>query len=249
MTIAYNYVQNLADNTLILGQRLSEWCGMGPFLEEDLALTNTALDIIGQAKMLMELAAEIKGTDYSADDLAFMRDQHEFKNVILVEQPNGDYSQTMLRQYFMDVYHVHLYQILSGSKHKQLAGIAEKSLKEVTYHLERSQLWMQRMAHGTQESFSRLQASLNKLWHYHHELFEESDELNELVKQGIAANPNELKQKWQNDVNALLASTPLEVPQIGWKATGGRVGHHSEYLGKMLCEMQFLQRAYPGCEW
>jgi len=245
----YNYVQNLADNTLILGQRLSEWCGLGPFLEEDLALTNTALDIIGQAKMLLEFAAEIKGSGESPDELAFMRDQHEFKNVILVEQPNGDYSQTMLRQYFMDVYHVHLYKALSNSSNQQLAGIAAKSLKEVTYHLERSELWIKRMAHGTEESFNRLQASLNKLWHYYHELFEESEELTELVKQGIAADPNALKQLWKNDVNVLIESTPLKIPQTGWKATGGLQGQHSEYLGIMLCEMQFLQRAYPNCEW
>ena len=245
----YDYVQNLADNTLILGQRLSEWCGVGPFLEEDLALTNTALDVIGQAKMLLELASDIKNTDESADDLAFMRDQHEFKNVLLVEQPNGDYSQTMLRQYFMDVYHYHLYQALSNSANEQLAGIAAKSLKEVTYHVERSELWVKRMAEGTEESFNRIQNSLNKLWHYQHELFEESDELAELVKQGIAADPNVLKLKWQKDVNTLIDSTSLEIPSKGWKATGGRVGHHSEYLGLMLCEMQFLQRAYPNCEW
>ncbi len=244
-----DYVQNLADNTLILGQRLAEWCGLGPFLEEDLALTNTCLDIIGQAKMLLEFAAELKEGNETADDLAFMRDQHEFKNVILVEQPNGDYSQTMLRQYFMDVYHVHLYQALSTSTNQKLAGIAAKSLKEVVYHLERSELWIKRMALGTDESFQRVQASLDKLWHYHHELFEETESLTELVKQGIAADPNVLKQLWLKDVNALLASTPLEIPQKGWKATGGRKGHHSEYLGLMLCEMQFLQRAYPNSEW
>ncbi len=249
MSAEYNYVLNLADNTLILGQRLSEWCGVGPFLEEDLALTNTALDIIGQAKMLLEFAAELKDSDDSADDLAFMRDQHEFKNVILVEQPNGDYSQTLLRQYFMDVYHLHLYTALSNSKNEQLAGIAAKSLKEVNYHLERSDLWIKRMAHGTEESFNRLQASLDKLWHYHHELFEESDELTELVEQGIAADPKQLKELWESEVNGLLSSTPLKIPQTGWKATGGRVGNHSEYLGLMLCEMQFLQRAYPNCEW
>ena len=244
-----DYVQNLADNTLILGQRLSEWCGLGPFLEEDLALTNTSLDIIGQAKMLLEFAAELKGDNETADDLAFMRDQHEFKNVILVEQPNGDYSQTMLRQYFMDVYHVHLYQALSTSTNQKLAGIAVKSLKEVVYHLERSELWIKRMALGTGESFQRLQASLDKLWHYYHELFEETESLTELVNQGIAADPKALKANWLKDVNELLDSTPLIIPQKGWKATGGRKGHHSEYLGLMLCEMQFLQRAYPNSEW
>jgi len=245
----YNYIQNLADNTLVLGQRLSEWCGVGPFLEEDLALTNTALDIIGQSKMLLELAAEVKGSGETADELAFMRDQHDFKNIILVEQPNGDYSQTMLRQYFMDVYHCHLYQALSNSANQQLADIAAKSVKEVIYHLERSELWIKRMAHGTEESFNKIQASLDKLWHFHHEMFEESDELKVLVKNGIAADPNELKQKWSTDVNSLINSTSLIIPQKGWKATGGRIGHHSEYLGLMLCEMQFLQRAYPNCEW
>ena len=249
MPALYNYVLNLADNTLILGQRLSEWCGVGPFLEEDLALTNTSLDIIGQAKMLLELAAEIKDDDKTADDLAFMRDQHQYKNVLLVEQPNGDYAQTMLRQYMMDVYHVYLYDALSKSKNDKLAAIAEKSLKEVTYHKERSELWIKRMALGTEESLKRLQNAMNHLWHYHHELFESNNEIGDLVQQGIAANPEELHKQWGAEVNELIAQTPLEVPQTGWKATGGRVGHHSEYLGKMLCEMQFLQRAYPNCEW
>ncbi len=249
MSALYNYVLNLADNTLILGQRLSEWCGVGPFLEEDLALTNTSLDIIGQAKMLLELASEIKGDDETADDLAFMRDQHLFKNVLLVEQPNGDYAQTMLRQYMIDVYHVYLYEELSNSSHEKLAAIAEKSLKEVTYHKQRSELWIKRMALGTQESHKRMQNAMNHLWHYHHELFESNDEIDELVQQGIAANPEELHKKWDVEVKDLITQTPLEIPTTGWKATGGRVGHHSEYLGKMLCEMQFLQRAYPGCEW
>jgi ring-1,2-phenylacetyl-CoA epoxidase subunit PaaC len=249
MPVLYNYVLNLADNTLILGQRLSEWCGVGPFLEEDLALTNTSLDIIGQAKMLLELASEIKGDDKTADDLAFMRDQHLFKNVLLVEQPNGDYAQTMLRQYLMDVYHVYLYDALSKSNHEKLAAIAEKSLKEVTYHKQRSELWIKRMALGTKESHKRMQNAMNPLWHYHHELFESNDEIDALVKQGIAANPEELHKRWDEEIKALIAQTPLEIPQTGWKATGGRVGHHSEYLGKMLCEMQFLQRAYPNCEW
>ena len=245
----YNYIQNLADNTLILGQRLAQWCGHGPFLEEDLALTNTSLDILGQAQMLLNLAAETKDDGSTADELAFLRDAIAFKNVILVEQPNGDFAQTMLRQYFMDVYHLHLYTILSGSSNQRLAEIAEKSLKEVTYHLERSQLWMQRLAHGTEESFDRLQKALNLLWHYTHELFEESQELDDLVEQGIAADPIRLKIYWEADVKEWLASTSLAIPKAGWRATGGLKGHHSEYLGLMLCEMQFLQRAYPNCEW
>lgn len=249
MSSLYNYVLNLADNTLILGQRLSEWCGVGPYLEEDLALTNTALDIIGQSQMLLELACEIKGSNKTPDDLAFLRDSIDFRNVILVEQPNGDYAQTMLRQYFMDVYHVYLYKSLSNSSNEKLAAIAAKSLKEVTYHLERSELWMKRMALGTKESFNRLQAALNKLWHYHHELFESNETMQQLVDEGIAADPRGLKQNWESDVRKLFAMTSLEIPQSGWKATGGLQGHHSEYLGKMLCEMQFLQRAYPNCEW
>ena len=248
MSAHYNYVLNLADNTLILGQRLSEWCGIGPFLEEDLALTNTALDIIGQAQMLLNYAAELKGNG-TADELAYLRDQHEFKNVLLAEQPNGDYAQTMFRQYMLDVYHENLYSALAMSQDQKLAAIAEKSLKEVIYHKQRSELWIKRMALGTDESFERLQNALNHLWHYHHELFESNNEVENLVEQGIAANPKELHKKWDAEVKELIAQTPLEIPQTGWKATGGRVGHHSEYLGKMLCEMQFLQRAYPGCEW
>ena len=248
MSALYNYVLNLADNTLILGQRLSEWCGIGPFLEEDLALTNTALDIIGQAQMLLNYAAELKG-EGTADDLAFLRDQHEFKNVLLCEQPNGDYAQTMLRQYMLDVYHENLYSALAKSKDQKLAAIAIKSRKEVIYHKQRSELWMKRMALGTDESFERLQNALNHLWHYHHELFESNAEIEDLLQQGIAANPKELHKKWDAEVKELIAQTALEIPQTGWKATGGRIGHHSEYLGKMLCELQFLQRAYPNCEW
>jgi ring-1,2-phenylacetyl-CoA epoxidase subunit PaaC len=248
MSALYNYVLNLADNTLVLGQRLSEWCGVGPFLEEDLALVNTSLDIYGQAKMLLNLAAELKGSG-TADDLAFLRDQHDFKNVLLVEQPNGDYARTMLRQYMIDVYHVHLYTALSQSSHEQLAAIAEKSLKEVKYHLQRSELWIKRMAHGTTESLNRLQNALNYLWHYHHELFEKTQGIEELLEQKIAADPVELQKQWLQETEALISSTALEIPQTGWHATGGRVGHHSEYLGLMLCEMQFLQRAYPNCEW
>lgn len=244
-----DYILNLADNTLILGQQLSRWCGVGPFLEEDLALTNTSLDIIGQAKMLLELASELDENNKSADDLAFLRDQHQFKNVLLVEQPNGDYAMTIMRQYLMDVYHFYLYDSLSSSTHERLAAIAEKSLKEVKYHKQRSELWIKRMALGTEESYTRIQKAMNCLWHYHHELFEINDDIERLVKQGIAANPLDLYEKWSKEVQVLISKTSLEIPQKGWKATGGRVGHHSEYLGKMLCEMQFLQRAYPNCEW
>ena len=248
MSALYDYVLNLADNTLVLGQRLSQWCGVGPFLEEDLALVNTSLDVFGQARMLLQLAAELKGSG-TADDLAFLRDQHEFKNVLLVEQLNGDYAHTMMRQYMIDVYHVHLYTALSQSSHEQLAAIAEKSLKEVKYHLQRSELWIKRMALGTEESLSRLQEALNNLWHYHHELFEKNEEMEVLIQQNIAANPEDLHEKWLLETEALISTTPLKIPQSGWHATGGRIGHHSEYLGLMLCEMQFLQRAYPNCEW
>ncbi|VAW36615.1 1,2-phenylacetyl-CoA epoxidase, subunit C [hydrothermal vent metagenome] len=249
MSALYNYVLNLADNTLILGQRLSQWCGHGPFLEEDLAMTNTALDLLGQAQMLLNYAAELKNSGETADDLAFLRDAIEFRNVLLVEQPNGDFADTIVRQYFMDVYHVHLYTALSTSSDKQLAAIAEKALKEVNYHLQRSSQWMQRLAHGTDESFMRLQKTINILWHYHHELFEQSDKLTDLVKQNIAPDPQQLYTKWDAEVKGLIATTSLQIPKSGWVATGGLKGHHSEYLGIMLCEMQFLPRAYPNCEW
>jgi ring-1,2-phenylacetyl-CoA epoxidase subunit PaaC len=249
MSALYNYVIHLADNNLILGQRLSEWCGHGPFLEEDLALTNSCLDILGQSQMLLNYAAELQGEGKTADDLAFLRDAHEFRNVLLVEQPNGDFAQTMVRQYFVDVYNVQLYTALSESKDETLAAIAAKSLKESEYHLERSAEWMNRMAFGTEESESRLQNAFDELWGYHLELFEDTEGQQDLVSQGIAVDNNNLKDKWTTVVNSWLKTSPINAPESYWHATGGLQGHHSEYLGHMLCEMQFLQRAYPNCEW
>lgn len=249
MSNLYNYVLNLADNTMILGQRLSEWCGLGPFLEEDLAVTNTCLDLIGQAQMFYNLAVELTDSGKSADDLAFLRDAIGYRNVLLVEQPNGDYAQTIVKQYFMDVYHVHLYTGLMQSSNKDLAAVAEKSLKEANYHLERSNLWMLRLANGTEESFNRMQTAINTLWHYHHELFEKPDYIDELISKKNVPDPEVLEQAWEDQVAVLIKSTDLVIPEAGWNATGGLEGHHSKYLGKMLCEMQFLQRAYPNCEW
>lgn len=249
MSDLYNYVIKQADNALILGQRLSEWCGHGPFLEEDLALTNTSLDILGQAQMLLDYAAKIHSEKKTADDLAFLRDAHEFRNVLLVEQPNGDFAQTMVRQYFIDVYNYNLYQELQNSTDNNLAAIAEKSLKEVNYHVERSQEWLNRMAFGTEESFTRLQNSFDDLWGYHLELFENTKGQEKLVEQGIAVSNEKLSVQWLETVEKWLETTEIKLPKKYWKATGGQKGHHSEYLGLMLCEMQFLQRAYPNCEW
>lgn len=249
MTALYDYVLHLADNNLILAQRLSEWCGHGPFLEEDLALTNCCLDILGQAQMLLNYASDLQGNQQSADDLAFLRDAHEFRNVLLVEQPNEDFAHTMVRQYFIDTYNTLLYKKLSQSTDKQLAAIAEKSLKESNYHLERSQEWMNRLAFGTEESFARLQSAFDELWGYHLELFENTKGQNDLVEQGVAVCNQELQKNWTLSVENWLETTPIEKPESFWHATGGLQGHHSEHLGLMLCEMQFLQRAYPNCEW
>ncbi len=245
------YALRLGDNALILGQRLSEWCGHGPFLEEDIALTNLSLDLIGQAQLLLELAAQQRpdGTYTDADQLAYLRDAHEFRNALLTEQPNGDFAHTMLRQYLMDVHDEKLYAALTTSRWQQLADIASKTLKEIRYHKQHSGGWLQRLGQGTEESHARLQKALDDLWFYTPELFE-VDALNQrLHAAGIAPDMRELEKQWRAEVESALQRAGLELPASGWVATGGKKGHHSEHLGYILAEMQFLQRAYPGCEW
>ena len=244
------YALRLADSALTMGQRLAEWCGHGPYLEEDVALTNVSLDYFGHANMLYTIAAEHLDDGRSADDLAFLRDVHDFKNPILTELPKGDFGYTILKQYFMDCYNVRLYQALLNSSHQGLADVAAKAVKEAKYHRDRSELWVKRLALGTDESHQRIQRSLDDLWFYTPELFEINDVIQSLVDAGVAADPSTLKTEWQKEVEHLLIQVcGLTLPETGWVATGGLNGEHSEHLGYMLAEMQFLQRAYPGCQW
>ncbi|WP_395376233.1 1,2-phenylacetyl-CoA epoxidase subunit PaaC [Marinicella sp. W31] len=243
------YALRLADSALTMGQRIAEWCGHGPYLEEDVALTNVSLDYFGHANMLYSVAAELLDDGRSADQLAFLRDVHEFKNPILTELPKGDFGYTMLKQYFMDCFNSYLYQALLQSNHQALSDIAAKAIKEVKYHKDRSELWVKRLAMGTEESRTRMQRSLDDLWFYTPELFETNAIIDALIQDKIAADPQTFKTAWQQEVEGLLKTCSLQLPETGWVATGGLKGEHSEHLGYMLAEMQFLQRAYPGCEW
>lgn len=243
------YLLRLGDDSLILGHRLSEWCGHGPVLEEDIALTNIALDLIGQANSLLEYAGAVKGDGSTADDLAFLRFDREYRNLLLVEQPNGDYGMTIMRQFLFDAYRKLLFERLCQSNDAQLAAIAEKSLKETKYHLKHSSEWVIRLGDGTEESHQRIQDSLNTLWRYTSELFYSDDFDHDLNEMNILPSMPNLDDEWLNLVKRVLDEATLQIPQNDWKQEGGRKGMHSEHLGYILAEMQYMQRAYPGMEW
>jgi ring-1,2-phenylacetyl-CoA epoxidase subunit PaaC len=243
------YLLRLGDNALVLSHRLSEWCGHGPVLEEDLALSNVALDLLGQAQFWLGYAAELEGRGRDADALAYRRDVWDFRNVLLVEQPNGDYAQTMARQFYFDAWHYHFLSALISSTDARIAEIAAKALKEVTYHLDRSALWVVTLGDGTDESHQRMQDAINDLWAYTGELFEVDEVESSLTAQGIAADLAQLVAPWQATVEDTLRQGTLEMPDTTWMQTGGKKGVHSESLGYILTEMQFLQRAYPEATW
>jgi ring-1,2-phenylacetyl-CoA epoxidase subunit PaaC len=259
-----NYTLHLADNALILAQRNSEWCGHGPVLEQDIAITNISLDLIGQARSLYQYAAElINSTDSSPigasregaaseDTLAYMRDSREFKNCLLAEQPNGDWAQTILRQFFFSTYQFFLYQRLQQSTDTTLAAIAEKSLKEVTYHVRWSSEWVIRLGDGTEESHDRLLNALDELWMFTGELFISAGYEVEVANAGIGVDVSALKAEWEQRVNEIFAEATINTAGSGqgsWMQSGGKEGIHTEHLGFILAEMQSMQRAYPGCEW
>lgn len=245
----FQYALSLGDNSLILGQRLSEWCGHAPVLEEDIAITNIALDLIGQARLWLSCAAEIEGKGRDEDQLAFLRDAQDFRNVLLVEQPNGDFAETLARQFYFDAWHYLLLEGLSRSSDPRFADISGKALKEVTYHLQRSSDWVLRLGDGTDESHARMQAAIDGLWMYTGELFEMGDNEKALAERGIACDVQQLHEPWLNLVQDVLSDATLQMPSAGWMQRGGRDGRHTEHLGHMLAEMQFLQRAYPGAQW
>jgi ring-1,2-phenylacetyl-CoA epoxidase subunit PaaC len=243
------YLLRLGDNALILGHRLSEWCGHSPALEEDLALSNVALDLIGQTQLWLNLAGEVEGKGRDADKLAYLRDARDFRNVLLVEQPNGDFAGTMARQFYFDAWHYLLLRELTGSKDARIAEIAAKGLKEVTYHLERSRDWVLRLGDGTEESHGRMQTAIDDLWMYTGELFE-SDEIDQaMVQDGLGPDLATLQEPWLGLVRATTEEATLSLPQPGWAQKGGKRGIHSEHLGYILADLQFLQRAYPNATW
>lgn len=245
----FEYTLRMADDSLILGHRVSEWCGHGPILEEDIALTNIALDLVGQATNLLEYAATVEAAGRNADDLAFLRYDRDYRNALLVEQKNGDFGDTIARQFFFDVFRKSFFEALMKSADANLAGIAEKSLKETKYHLKHSSEWMIRLGDGTEESHERIQKSVDTLWRYTEELFftDEVDEL--LLAENIAVDMTPLKAAWKTYVGEILTEATITIPSHSWQQAGGRKGVHSEHLGYLLAEMQYMQRAYPGMEW
>ena len=245
----FEYLQRLGDDRLVLGHRLSEWCGHAPALEEDLALANVALDLIGQARLWLGLAGEVEGEGRDADKLAFLRDARQFRNVLLVEQKNGDFALTLGRQFFFDTWHYLLLGGLTRSSDPRVAEIAAKSVKEVAYHTERSRDWVVRLGDGTDESHRRMQAAIDRLWPYTGELFEMDAVDRVLVETGVAVDLTALRQAWLEHVGATLEEATLAQPKSGWMQRGGKRGLHSEHLGYLLAEMQFLQRAYPNAAW
>lgn len=243
------YTLRLADNALVLGHRLSEWIGHAPLLEEELALGNVALDLIGQARALYGYAGAIEGKGRDEDALAYLRDAPEFRNILLVEQPRGDFAHTIVRQLLYSAFMHPFWRALARSRDAALAAIAAKAEKEAAYHLRHASEWLIRLGDGTAESHHRAQAALEELWPYAGEMFE-SDAIDEaLIAQGIAADPAPLSSEWQRRIDSVLAAARLTTPAATWMQSGGRSGRHSEHLGHLLAEMQFLQRAYPGATW
>ena len=247
------YILHLADNSLILGQRNSEWCGHGPVLEQDIAITNISLDLIGQARNFYQYAATLIGNGATEDSLAYLRKEREFKNCLLVEQPNVDWGQTILRQFFFSQYQHLLFQQLQNSKDGQLAAIAEKSLKEVTYHLRWSSEWVIRLGDGTDESHKRMLKAIEELWRYTGEMFEAASYELQAAGEGAGVDVSKLKEPWQKKVKEIFDEAMLAFP--GPSPTGGswmgagKEGKHTEHLGFILTELQYMQRAYPGAEW
>jgi len=238
------------DSTLILAQRLAEWCGKAPALEEDIALANVALDLIGQARLWLAYAGETEGAGRGEDDLAYLRDAHDFRNLLLVEQPNGNYADTIVRQFFFDAWHYPTLQALSQSADERIAGIAAKAVKEVAYHLRRSGDLVVRMGDGTAESHAKAQAAADRLWMYTGEMFERDGVDAAMIAQGVTRDAAALREPWLAHVREgfVEATLTLAAPDA-WMQTGGRHGRHTENLGYILAEMQFLQRAYPGAQW
>jgi len=252
----FNYTIHLADSSLIMGHRLSEWTGYGPMLEQDIAISNIALDLIGQSRNFYQYAATITNSNteevknITEDDLAYLRDTREFKNHLITELPNGDWGKTILKIFFFSAWQFYFYQKLIYSSDKQLSAIAEKSLKEVTYHLRWSSEWVIRLGDGTEESKKRILLSIEELWPFTGEMFEPADYEKELSKEHISVFISDIKNDWINKVKNVFTEATIDFFKEGiWMQTGGKNGVHTEHLGYILAEMQFLQRAYPGCEW
>lgn len=249
----FEYLLRLADNGLVLAQRLSEWVGKGPVLEEDIALTNVGLDLLGQSRLWFAYAQDVEargsGIGRSEDQLAFTRDAHEFRNLLLVEQCNGSYADTTARQFLFDHWHLLLLRALAQSTDARIAEVAGKAVKEVAYHVERASDWVIRLGDGTDESHARMQAAIDDLWTYAGEMFVPDETELALARDGVAPDVRALQAPWDAAVNAVLREATLSRPTDAFLRKGGKQGVHTEHFGRLLAEMQFLQRAYPDAKW
>ncbi len=249
----FQYLLRLGDSPLILAQRLGEWVGHGPALEEDIAQTNVGLDLLGQARLWLSYAGEIEArfatAGRSEDQLAFLRDAGDFRNLLLVEQPNGNFADTTVRQFLFDAWHLLVLRGLAGSTEANIAAIAAKSAKEVAYHVERSGDWVIRLGDGTKESRAKMQAAIDDLWMYTGEMFAPDATELVLIEAGIAVDVRALAASWRQHVDAVFSEATLEAPGETFMQQGGKRGVHTEHLGHLLAEMQVLQRAYPGARW
>ena len=245
----FEYLQRLGDDRLVLGHRLSEWAGHGPILEEDIALGNVALDLLGQASAFLRLAGEVEGRGRDEDALAYFREAVEFRNALLVEVPRGDFAVTIVRQFLFDAHDLHLTDALARSAHPELAAIAAKAHKEARYHVRHSGEWVVRLGDGTDESHRRAQAALDDLWRFTGELVTPDDLDRALAAEGVAADLDAVRARWDATVREVIAESTLRLPIAGVPMKGGRQGRHTEHLGRMLAEMQIVARSFPGASW
>ena len=245
----YNYILGIADNSLILGQRLGQLCGHGPSLETDIACTNISLDLFGQVRSYFQYAAKIAGDQRTEDDIAMLRKERDYKNVLLVEQPNTNFAFTIGRQFLFDVYHLAFLTELQNSNDFTLSVIAKKCVKEVSYHLRFSSDWIKRLGNGTSVSNEKMQEAINDLWTYTDELFYQTNADKKMVFEGVGVDVTKLKNNYYSHINDILLEATLKIPESKWFQTGGKEGIHSEHLGYLLSDLQYMQRTYPNMEW
>lgn len=245
----YNYILGIADNSLILGQRLGQLCGHGPSLETDIACTNISLDLFGQVRSYFQYAAKIAGDQRTEDDIAMLRKERDYKNVLLVEQPNNNFAFTIGRQFLFDVYHLAFLTELQNSNDFTLSVIAKKCVKEVSYHLRFSSDWIKRLGNGTSVSNEKMQEAINDLWTYTDELFYQTNADKKMVFEGVGVDVTKLKNNYYSHINDILLEATLKIPESKWFQTGGKEGIHTEHLGYLLSDLQYMQRTYPNMEW
>lgn len=245
----YKYILSIADNSLILGQRLGELCGHGPSLETDIACTNISLDLFGQVRSYYQYAAKVIGGNRTEDDIAMLRQEREYLNVLLLEQPNKDFAYVITRQFLFDIFHSLFLRELQKSTDETLAAIARKSIKEVSYHLRFSSDWMKRLGDGTDESHTRVQKAVNELWSYTNELFHLTEADHDMIQQNIGVDTRQFKNQYYSFITNLFSEAKIKTPKSEYFKKGGKQGIHSEHMGYLLSELQYMQRAYPNMQW